>query len=112
MGTILLLFIILLAIAIISAIPLFLAMKILGGRGGIFRVIFVNLLVALVTFLVKYYFQSWLGGLFAFILMIWIYKDFFRLGWLRALLAWLLQFVVVFLLVLLLGLVGITVPLL
>ena len=94
------LFLATLALFIISAIPLWLAVKMLGGRGSVFRVIGVNLLVGLVAFAVRAVFSTW-AGLIAFILMIWIYKDFFRLGWIRALLAWLLQFVVAALLLVL-----------
>lgn len=87
-GTLLLI----LAAFIISALPLYFSVKLLGGKTGILKIILINLLVAFITLIVKYFFNSW-GGLIAFILMIWIYKDFFRLSWLRALLAWLLQFV-------------------
>ncbi|MFP4524621.1 MAG: hypothetical protein ACLFO2_04915 [Candidatus Woesearchaeota archaeon] len=89
-----------LALFIISAIPLWIAVQMLGGRGSVFRVIGVNLLVGLVAFAVRAVFDTW-AGLIVFILMIWIYKDFFSLGWIRALLAWLLQFVFAALLILL-----------
>ena len=81
-----------LALFVISAIPLWLAVNVLGGRAGIIRVILVNILVGLVAVMVRALLNTW-AGLVAFVLMIWIYKDFFRMSWIRALLAWLLQFV-------------------
>jgi hypothetical protein len=41
---------------------------------------------------IKYSFKFW-GGLLAFIMLIWIYHEIFRLKWFKAFLAWLLQFV-------------------
>ncbi|MBN1274754.1 hypothetical protein JXA12_00470 [Candidatus Woesearchaeota archaeon] len=81
-----------LAAFLISALPLYFSVQLLGGKAGLFKVVLINLLVAFVAILVRFFFDSW-GGLVAFIVMIWIYKDFFELSWLRALLAWLLQFV-------------------
>ena len=84
----------------LSALPLYFSVKLLGGRTGLLKVILINLLVALVALIIKFFFESW-GGLIAFVLMLWIYKDFFRMSWIRALLAWLLQFVFAVILVLL-----------
>lgn len=89
-----------LAMFILSALPLYFSVKLLGGRTGLFKVIFINLLVAFVALIIKFFFDSW-GGLIAFVLMLWIYKDFFRLSWIKALLAWLLQFVFAAIIVLL-----------
>lgn len=106
----LLLLLVTLALFLISALPLYFAVKVLGGKAGLFGVLFTNLLVAIVSFIINFLFDTW-GGLFAFVLMIWIYKEFFELGWLRALLAWLLQFVFAVLILLLLSLLGVTVAL-
>ncbi|MBD3209264.1 hypothetical protein GF367_02510 [Candidatus Woesearchaeota archaeon] len=81
-----------LATFIISALPLCFSVKLLGGRTGLFKVILVNFLVALVVFVVNFKFQTW-AGVVAFVATLLIYKVFFRMGWLRALVAWLLQFV-------------------
>lgn len=96
-----------LAIFVVSALPLFFAVKMLGGRTSIIKIIIINVLVALVSFIINFFFHTW-GGLLAFILMIWMYKEFFRLGFIRAILAWLLQFVFAVLIVILLGLVGVS----
>ena len=83
---------IVLAVFVLSSLPLYFPLKFLGAKAKLLAVIFVNLLVGLVTVVVKYLFDTW-GGLFAFILMILIYKEMFEIGTLRAILAWLLQFV-------------------
>ncbi len=109
LGTLVLL-LITLAIFIISALPLYFAVKMLGGKATLLKILIINLIVALVSFMINFLFQTW-GGLIAFILMIWIYKDFFKLGWLRALLAWLLQFVFAVIIVIILALLGVTIAL-
>ncbi len=89
----------------LSALPLYLAVVFLGGRATIVKVLLVNFLVFLVTLLIKLFFGSW-AGLFSFLAMIIIYKELFDLGFITALLAWVLQFVfavLLFLLFLVLG---------
>ena len=80
-------------IAIISSLPLYFSVRFLGGKTSIFKVIVVNIIVALLAMIIKTQFHTWAGTIF-FILMIWVYKDFFALSWVKALLAWLLQFVI------------------
>jgi len=82
---------VLILIFMLSALPLYFSVKVMGGKTTLLLVILVNLLVGLVTFIVKYLFDTW-GGVFAFILMIGIYKEMFRIGLMRALLVWILQF--------------------
>lgn len=98
-------------IFVISSLPLYFAAKFLGGKTTIIKVILVNLLVAVITYIIDYLFETW-SGLIAFVLMIWIYKDLFRIGWIKAVLVWLLQFVMALLLVLILTLAGISLVLL
>lgn len=97
---------------IISALPLYFAVKFLGGKTSILKTIIINLLTGLVIAVVHYFFKTF-GDIIAFILVIWIYHEMFRLKWIKAILAWLLQFVFLFLLTLLFifigGLIGISV---
>jgi len=79
-------------ILIISALPLYLAVKMLGGKTTIFKTILVNILGGIIVYLVNHFFTTW-GGLIAFILLIWFYREMFRLKWFKALLAWLLQLI-------------------
>jgi hypothetical protein len=94
-----------LAIVVISSIPLYLAVKIMGGRGGLIRVIIVNLLVGLLV--------SWLGSAInifvaaaTFIVMLFIYKIMFKLSWLKAFFAWILQFVIIVIIIFILAYFG------
>ncbi len=94
-------------IIILSALPLYFAVKILGGKTSLLKVIIVNFIAALVTPIIK----SWIGifgGVVAFIALLFIYKVMFRLGWVRALIAWAGQFIIVMGLVALDALFGIS----
>jgi hypothetical protein len=78
----------------------------MGGRGGIIRVIIVNLLVGLLV--------GWLGSTInifvaaaTFILMLFIYKVMFKLSWLKAFFAWILQFIIIVVIIVLLAFFGI-----
>ncbi|MCK4551171.1 MAG: hypothetical protein KAT91_04405 [Candidatus Aenigmarchaeota archaeon] len=80
-------------ISIISALPLYFAVKFLGGKATIIKVILVNIVVGLLGFLLNI-------PLIGFILLLLIYKELFELSWVRAFLAWVLQFVVAVILIL------------
>ena len=95
-----------LIVFIISALPLYFAVKFFGGKTGILKVIITNILVAGVIIMIRFLFDSW-SGLLGFIMMIWIYKELFELGLIKALLAWLLQFIFAALIALLLNILGI-----
>jgi hypothetical protein len=93
--------------AAVAALPLYLALHIVGARkAGFIRVMLVNIVVALVIILIHSSFGTW-AGLVAFIALLFIYKEMFGLGWIGAFLAWVLEAIVavaiVILLVLLLG---------
>lgn len=99
--------ILLFIILVISAIPLNLAVKLLGGKSGILKVIIANLAVAAIaTFLDST--VGWYAGLLSFLLMLLVYKLLFNIGWVRALLAWLLQFVIIALFIVILALIGVS----
>lgn len=87
--TILLIF----AIYFISAIPLYFAVLFFRGKTSILKVAIINMIVAIITIAVKLSFDRW-EGLLAFVIMLLMYRTFFRLSFIKALLAWLLQFVV------------------
>ncbi len=80
-------------ISIISALPLYFAVKFLGGKATILKVILVNIAVGLLGFLLNI-------PIIGFILLLLIYKEMFELSWFRAFLAWILQFVVAVILIL------------
>ncbi len=90
---------------ILAAIPLYFAVEFLGGKVTFLNVLLVNLITG-VLYAVLRSWSFFFGGVLAFILMIWIYHEVFRLKWFKAFLAWLLQFVFIALFYLLLFLVG------
>lgn len=97
-----------LVILIISAIPLNIAVKLLGGRSSILKVIFANILAGILAFFI----EMFLGGGFwisvlIFIAMLLVYKSMFEMGWIRSFLAWLLQFVIIAIIMIILALLGI-----
>ncbi len=95
-----------LIVFLLSALPLHLAVKFLGGKTNIFKTAIFSFIAGIVVAVIEYRFRF--AGIIAFILMIWIYREAFKLKWWKAILAWLLQFVFVailyFLAALLLGL--------
>ncbi|MFH1126684.1 MAG: hypothetical protein ABIG84_04335 [archaeon] len=74
-------------IILISALPLYFAVKLLGGEATIFKVLMVNLIAAIVGAVFKL-------PLIGFLLLLFIYKEVFKLSWFGAFAAWILQFVV------------------
>lgn len=85
---------ILVLIVIISALPLNIAVKLLGGDSSIIKVIGVNLLVFTTVFIINLLVGP-LAGIIGFIAMLFIYKISFDLGWFKAFVAWILQAVIV-----------------
>lgn len=81
---------------ILSAVPLNLAVKFMGGRSSLLKTAVVSALAGLASNLIRLYTGSFLGGILAFIVLLGIYHVMFRMGWLRTFLAWLLQFVFLF----------------
>lgn len=81
-----------LIIFLVSAIPLHLAVKTLGGKTSLLKTAIVAFLAGLAVAIIEAIFNIW-GGAIAFIIMIWIYHEMFKLKWIKAFLAWLLQFI-------------------
>ena len=79
---------------VIASLPLHFAVSVLGGRTTLFKTMFTITITGLVISAINYKFQIW-GGLIALIVSLWIYKEVFELGWIKAILAWILQFIFV-----------------
>lgn len=88
---------------IILAIPLYITVGILGGRRSIITVIIVNLVTGFLSFSLQETYPIW-GWLLAFLLSVWVYREIFRLKWWKAVLAYFLQFIILFLFWIVLGL--------
>ncbi|MFW6013548.1 MAG: hypothetical protein ACOCZQ_00410 [Nanoarchaeota archaeon] len=95
-------------ILVISAIPLDIAVKMLGGRSSLLKVIVANIIIAIIGYLIQYYID-FLVGFFSFIAMLFVYKRMFRMGWLRTLVAWFLQYLLISIFIVLLALIGIVI---
>ena len=92
---------------IVSSLPLYISLKLFfAKKASILRVFLVNLIVGFLVAVIKYYFAI-LGGIIAFVLLLFIYKIAFGIGWIRAILVWLLQFVILAALAFALALIGI-----
>ncbi|MBD3309895.1 hypothetical protein GF351_01615 [Candidatus Woesearchaeota archaeon] len=95
-------------IIVISAIPLWLAVKMLGGKATILKVIIVNLLVALAAFVIGLIIKvGWVGSVLTAVALLFIYSFMFRIGWVRSALAWLLQVIIAVILIAIFALFGI-----
>jgi hypothetical protein len=84
----------LILIWIITAIPLYLAVKLIGGKTSLIKVIFVNFLVGFLTTFLYETIGLW-AAIVSFIAMLLVYKIAFRVGWIRAFLAWITQFILI-----------------
>jgi len=96
--TLTIIIIILLAI-IVSSLPLYFSVRLFGGDASILKVFFTNILVAIISSVLLRLFGF--GALIILLSTILVYMFMFKLGFFRAFFAWLIQYVVAFLLVLL-----------
>jgi hypothetical protein len=94
----------------IGSLPLYFAVRFLGGKTSFLKAILVNLVVGIIFTAVKAQFRLF-GGIIAFFLMVWIYHEVFRLRWLKSFIVWFVQlifialiYLILFLAALLLGL--------
>jgi len=98
--------VVLFVIFLISALPLYFAVVLLGGKESWLKTAFISLISGLIVAVIELVFRTW-GWLIAFVVLIWIYHEAFRLKWWKAVVVWFLQgvFIVLFyiVLVLLLG---------
>lgn len=79
---------------VISALPLYFAVKLVGGEAGIVKVILINLLLSFAS-VGAIHFISIFAGIFMLIATLFLYKIAFKLSFLRAFIAWFLQYVFV-----------------
>ena len=87
-------------IFIISAIPLNIAVKFLGGKTNLIKTALISLIAGILVGFIPY-------GIIAFIILIWIYHVTFRLNWFKTFIAWLLQFIIIIIFYFILALLGI-----
>jgi|GEM_PF-2122342 len=82
---------------IISSLPLYLSVKLIGGRCSIFSAFFTNMLMAFLTIYAAAEFGF--GAIILVIITILVYMLMFRVGIIRAFFVWIIQYFVAALLV-------------
>jgi hypothetical protein len=85
-------FIVTVLIFVISSLPLYFAVRLLGGKTTLIKTVLVSFISGIIVSAIRLRFETF-GAIIAFGILIWIYHEMFRLRWMKALLAWLLQFV-------------------
>lgn len=93
------------AVFLIAGIPLHISANLVGGNSSLLKAALTNAIVGLCLALI-YVFLYKYASIIGFIAVLLIYKAMFDIGWLRALLVWLLQGVIAFVLLVLLILLG------
>jgi len=94
-------------VLVISAVPLYVAVKLIGGKTTLLKVILVNIIIWIIALVLRTRFGI-LAGLLTFVAMLFIYSAMFKFGLFRAFIAWFLQGVVIIIFVLVLAGIGIT----
>lgn len=79
---------------IISALPLYFAVKLVGGEAGIVKIILISLLLSFAS-VGATRFIGIFAGIFMLVATLFIYKLAFKISFLRAFIAWVLQYVFV-----------------
>jgi len=82
---------------VLSALPLYFAVKFLGGKTGIIKTIFIMVLSGFIISAIQFRYNLF-GGILAFLVLVWIYHEAFRLKWWKAFFVWIVQFMFVLLL--------------
>ena len=83
---------------LLSSLPLYFAVTLIGGKAGVLKILFMNFLMVIV-YLGLNLFLNFFVGLASFIILLFMYKYFFEIGFLRALAAWFLQGVIALVLI-------------
>lgn len=91
-------------VILFSTIPLYFCTYILAGKVSFKKALIVTVIGAIITTFISYILPY--GGLFAFIILVWIYHEFFALGWFRSILVWVFQILFIIILSILLSFVG------
>lgn len=79
---------------VVSALPLYFAVKLVKGETGIVKVVLISLLLSFAS-IGAVHFIGIFAGIFMLVATFFVYKLAFNLSFLRALLAWVLQYVFV-----------------
>lgn len=72
---------------IVASFPLYLIVKLIGGKTSILHTAAVAFISGMLIIMVESAVPFW-GGIVSFILLLWVFKAFFHIGWWRAFLVW------------------------
>jgi len=84
---------------ILTAIPLYLAVSLLGGKASLINAILVNIVTGILTSFLRGEY-NFLGLIMGFFITMWIYREVFRLIWIKAFFVFILQAIIMFLVIL------------
>lgn len=84
---------------VISALPLYISIKLVGGEGGLIRIVMISIILSFAS-LGAARFIGLFAGIFMVIATVFVYMVAFRLSLIRVILVWLLQYLFVLLAVL------------
>ena len=95
-------------IFLLSSLPLHFAVKLWGGETNLLKTALVALIAGIIVSIIQLFFSVW-GGLIAFIILLFIYRTMFDVGWIRSFLVWLMQLVFIVVFLVLARLIGVTI---
>jgi hypothetical protein len=75
---------------LVWSLPLFITVKIFGGKTSLLRALGVNILIAVMAITISAVLNFW-AGIVIFILTLLLYREMFRLKWWKAVVVWLIQ---------------------
>lgn len=82
-------------VLVLSALPLYFAVKLIGGEAGIVRIILMSLILSFASFGAANFIGVF-AGVFMMFATLFVYTVAFRISFLKAFIAWILQYVFVF----------------
>jgi len=88
-------FSILVVIFLISALPLYFAVKLFNGKTTLFKTAIITLISGVIVSIMNNFFKTW-STLIVFVLLIWIYHDVFKLNWYKSFFVLIIQFTFIF----------------
>lgn len=88
--------ILVLIVLVLSSLPLYFAVKLMGGDTSLLEAVIVNIIAQGIPIVAALFFSSYIT-LIIFVAIIFVYMFFFKLGILKALAVWVIQAVIIFL---------------
>jgi len=89
LGVLVISIIVLFVVFLVSALPLYFAVKTLGGKTTLFKAGVIMFLTGLLAAFIKSIFNN--GWIIAFLLLVVIYRESFKLKWWKAFIVWFIQ---------------------